>query len=404
MDKFSNHIKNILHGFFLAIGTTIAEPSTILPLMVSFFGGSPILVGFFAALLRGGAIIVQLFAAFQAQSYPYMLNYLRRVFLMRFVAWFFIGVAIIVFGGNHPTITLVCIGLGLFVFSFSAGFGAIYFKEIVAKIFSHKFRGKTMAYRQFFTALGALISGTLAGMVLEQYEPPYSFGYLFIISSVLMGLGYLAFGSVDEPVKEKTAKRISSFKAFLQNSFEILREDKQLQVQVVTFLLAYGYLIALPFIILDAQEKINLTGTAVGILITAQMVGAMLSNFLWGKLSGNGLNKRTANIALLFHILAVLLAFEASGLTTYMVIFFLVGAGTDGNRIASGNLILALAPEEKRPVYVALQINIVSFGMFFSILGGLVLHFGSYLFLYALTLVLLVAAFALSLKLKDNIE
>lgn len=404
MDKFSNHIKNILHGFFLAIGTTIAEPSTILPLMVNFFGGSPILVGFFAALLRGGAIIVQLFAAFQAQSYPYMLNYLRRVFLMRFVAWFFIGVAIIVFGGNHPTITLVCIGLGLFVFSFSAGFGAIYFKEIVAKIFSHKFRGKTMAYRQFFTALGALISGTLAGMVLEQYEPPYSFGYLFIISSVLMGLGYLAFGSVDEPVKEKTAKRISSFKAFLQNSFEILREDKQLQVQVVTFLLAYGYLIALPFIILDAQEKINLTGTAVGILITAQMVGAMLSNFLWGKLSGNGLNKRTANIALLFHILAVLLAFEASGLMTYMVIFFLVGAGTDGNRIASGNLILALAPEEKRPVYVALQINIVSFGMFFSILGGVVLHFGSYLFLYALTLVLLVAAFALSLKLKDNIE
>lgn len=402
MDKFSNHIKNILHGFFLAIGTTIAEPSTILPLMVNFFGGSPILVGFFAALLRGGAIIVQLFAAFKAQSYPYMLTYLRRVFLIRFLAWFSIGVAIIVFGGNHPAITLICIGLGLFVFSFSAGFGAIYFKEIVAKIFSHKFRGKTMAYRQFFTAFGALVSGALAGIVLEHYEPPYSFGYLFIISSVLMGLGYLAFGSVDEPVKEKTAKRISSFKAFLKNSGLILREDKQLQVQVVTFLLAYGYLIALPFIILDAQEKINLTGTAVGVLITAQMVGAMLSNFLWGKLSGNGLNKRTANIALVLHILAVLLAFEASALMTYMVIFFLMGAGTDGNRIASGNLILALAPEEKRPVYVALQINIVSFGMFFSILGGVVLQFSSYIFLYALTLVLLVAAFILSFKLKDN--
>ncbi len=403
-DKFSNHVKNILHGFFLAIGTTIAEPSTILPLMVNFFGGSPVLVGFFAALLRGGAIVVQLFAAFKAQSYPYMLTYLRRVFLVRFFAWFFIGLSIVLFGETQPALTLFCIGLGLFIFSFSAGFGAIYFKEIIAKIFSHRFRGKTMAYRQFFTAFGALISGTLAGMVLESFEAPYSFGYLFMISSFLMGFGYLAFGSIDEPVKEKTAKKITSFKAFLHNSFLTLKKDRQLQVQVSTFLFAYAYLIALPFIILDAQEKIELTGTAVGLLITTQMVGAMLSNFLWGKLSGNGLNKRTANIALFLHILAVLLAFNASTLMAYMVIFFLVGAATDGNRIASGNLILALAPEEKRPVYVALQINIVSFGMFFSILGGVVLQFSSYTFLYTLTLSCLLVAFMLSFKLKDNGE
>ena len=47
MDKFSNHIRNILHGFFLSIGTTIAEPSTILPLIINYFGGSSLLVGFF---------------------------------------------------------------------------------------------------------------------------------------------------------------------------------------------------------------------------------------------------------------------------------------------------------------------------------------------------------------------
>ncbi|MEA2111739.1 MAG: MFS transporter, partial [Campylobacterota bacterium] len=185
MDKFSNHIKNILHGFFLSIGTTIAEPSTILPLIVNYFGGSSILVGLFAALLRGGAIIVQMFAAFKAQSYPLMLPYLRRVFLVRFFAWFFIGVAIIVFGETRPTLTLFFIGFGLFIFSFSAGFGAIYFKDIIGKIFSHKFRGKTMAYRQFFTAFGGLISGTFAAIILESYEPPFSFGYLFIISSFL---------------------------------------------------------------------------------------------------------------------------------------------------------------------------------------------------------------------------
>ncbi|MBU1657600.1 MFS transporter [bacterium] len=402
MDKFSNHIKNILHGFFLAVGTTIAEPSTILPLIVSYFGGSSMLVGFFAALLRGGAIIVQLFAAFQAQSYQRMLPYLRRIFLIRFLAWFFIGIAIMLFGENYPNLTLLSIGIGLFIFSFSAGFGAIYFKDILAKIFSHKFRGKTMAYRQFFSAFGGLISGALAAVILESFEAPYSFAYLFIISSFLMGFGYLAFATVDEPIKEEIAQRENSFKKFLNNSWMLLRADKDLQIQLVTFFLAYGYLIALPFIILDAQVKINLDGIAIGSLITVQMIGAMLSNFLWGSLSGRGHNKRTANIAIFLYIIAIVIAFLSTSLFEYMIVFFLVGAAIDGNRIASGNLILALAPAEKRPVYIAIQINVISFGMFFSIFGGVILHFYNYTLLYSITLAILCMALLFSFKLKDK--
>ena len=359
------------------------------------------LVGFFAALLRGGAIVVQLFAAFQAQSYSFMLPYLRRVFIVRFFAWFFIGVAIILFGKESPNLTLFCIGLGLFVFSFSAGFGAIYFKDIIGKIFSHKFRGKTMAYRQFFSGAGGLLSGALAGWILHTFEAPYSYGYLFIISSFIMGLGYLSFGTVDEPVKEKVAVKEKSFKKFLHNSWMTLKGDKDLQIQLKTFLLAYGYLIALPFIILDAQTKINLDGIAIGSLITTQMIGAMLSNFLWGRLSGRGLNKLTANISISLQIIAIIVAFNASSLYEYMLVFFLVGAALDGNRIASGNLILALAPADKRPVYVALQINIVSFGLFFSIIGGVILHFFGYTLLYSTAFTMLLIALYYSFKLKD---
>ena len=172
---------------------------------------------------------------------------------------------------------------------------------------------------------------------------------------------------------------------------------------MTTFLFAYGYLIALPFIILQAKESIQLTGVAIGTLITAQMIGAMLSNLVWGKISGSGLNRLTANIALLLHIIAIILAFNATTLYEYIAIFFLVGAATDGNRIASGNLILILAPPEKRPMYVALQINIISFGMFFSILGGVILHFGSYSVLYSVTLAVLLFSLFMSFKLKDAI-
>jgi MFS family permease len=401
MDKFSSHVKNILHGFFLAIGTTIAEPSTILPLIVNYFGGSSMLVGFFAALLRGGAVVVQLFAAFHAQSYKLMMPYLRRIFFIRFLAWFLIGVAIIIFGDNYPNITLASIGFGLFIFSFSAGFAAIYFREIMAKVFSHKFRGKTMAYRQFFSGAGGLLSGALAAWILESFEAPQSYGYLFIISSFIMAMGYIAFALVDEPIKEEVSKKESSFKEFLQNSYAILKADKNLQIQVTTFLLAYGYLIALPFIILDAQQKIELDGVAIGSLITTQMIGAMVSNFLWGKLSGDGKNILTARLSISLQIAATALAFGASSIYEYMLIFFLIGASMDGNRIASSNLILKIAPADKRPIYIALQMNIVSLGMFFSIAGGAILHYFNYTALYSVSVAVLFGALYLSLKLRD---
>ena len=402
MDRFANHLKNVLHGFFLSVGTTVAESATILPLMVQYFGGSPMLIGFFSALQRGGAVLMQLYAAYRAQHYARMLPYLRRVFAIRFLAWFGIGVAIWLFGEHHPTLTLWCIGLGLFLFSFSAGFGAIYFREIVAKIFTHRFRGKTMAWRQFFSGLGALISGAVAAWVLEAYEPPYDFAYLFMLSALLMGIGLAAFATVDEPVKTHSETKIEKFSDFLRHAWELLKNDRQLQVQIATFFLAYGYLVAMPFVILDAKETIHLGGKEVGILITVQMVGAMLSNALWGKLGSLGRYRLVAILSISMKLAAVVLAFFAHSLAAYGLIFFLFGAAGDGSRIASSNLILILAPEAKRPLYVAVQMNIVSLGMFFSILGGFLLHFGGYTLLYTVTSLVILTALIISFRLRDS--
>ena len=403
-DLKSDHNRNVLHGFFLTIGTTIAEPHTILPLIISHFGGGAILIGFFSSLLRGGAILVQLYAAFHAQSYPRMMPYFRRVLITRFFSWLFIGIAILIFGETNKTLTLWCIGIGLFIFSFSAGFGAIYFREIVAKLFTHKFRGKTMSIRQFFSGAGAILSGAVAGYILGVYEAPFSFGILFVASAFIMGLGYIAISTVAEPIKEKVAQKEKSFKLFLQNAYTTLQSDSQLKVQVYTFLLAYSYLFALPFIIVDASDKIDLNGTAIGLLITAQMVGAMLSNILWAKLSSNGKNRLIAQITIATTIFAIFLAFINTSLYSYMFLFFLIGTAMDGNRIASGNLLLILAPEDKRPVYSALQTNIVSFGMFFSVVGGVILTITSYEILYTFTIICLSVALFLSGKLRDEKE
>ena len=216
-----------------------------------------------------------------------------------------------------------------------------------------------------------------------------------------MGLGYLSIGTVAEPIKTKIKQKEKSFKEFLSNAFAILKSDRQLQVQIFTFLLAYSYLFALPFVIVEAKQKISLNGVAIGWLITSQMVGAMLSNIVWGKLSSYGKNKLIAQITIFTTIVALSMLFFINSLYGYLVLFFLVGSAVDGNRIASSNLLLIIAPEDKRPIYSALQVNIVSFGMFFSILGGIILTFTSYMALYCFAILLLCVAFWSSFKLID---
>jgi len=384
----TNNRKSVIHALLLSAGITVAEPSTILPLLVHHFSSSLILVGIFASLLRGGAIAVQLFAAFYAQSYERVMPYMHRVFFFRFASWFAVGASIYLVGDRNPTLTLWLIGVFFFTFSFSAGFGAIYFKEVIAKVFDSKERGRAMANRQLFSALGAIVSGGVTGWVLVTFEAPNNYAFLFMISSLIMLVGLASFGSIKEPAKSQTRPREKSFLAFLKNSRTILAEDKRLQLQIIVSLLGYSFLLAMPFVIIKAKETITLTGWLIGSFITVQMIGAMIGNlFLWKRFAPNYVAMLKTAYGFMFA--AFFIALFAQGALAYSLIFFIFGIGMDGFRNADTNLVLEIAPEDKRPVYVAIQSTIVSLGLFFSIPGGFILQYTNYTVLYLVTLLMM---------------
>jgi len=237
-------------------------------------------------LLRGGSIVVQLYAAFHAQTYKRVLPYLRWVFFARFLSWFLIGLSIVLFGEEYKILTLFLIGVGLFFFSLPAGFGAIYFKELQAKLFTKEYRGKTISNRNIAGAVATIISGGVAGWTISSFEAPLNFGYLFLVSSFLMAIGFFAFATINEPPKDKIAKKEKNFRDFLKNSLSILKQDRIFKVQILAILLSYGYFFALPFVILHAKETIELTGWLIGGFITIQMVGSLFGNLiLWRNIS-----------------------------------------------------------------------------------------------------------------------
>lgn len=401
LDDPKNNIKNILHAFFLSLAISMAEPSTILPLVVHYFSDSTFLVGLFSALQRGGSVLMQLYASFHAQSYQKVLPYLKKVFFIRFFSWFFIGFAILVFGKKYPNLTLFSIGIGLFFFSFSAGFGGIYFKELQAKLFSHEYRKKTMANRRIAGSIASIISGAFAAAILSFSSPPTNYAMLFIISSFLMSIGFIAFASVNEPIKKNISAKEKNFFFFLQNAFAIFRKDKTLQTQTIAIFLSFSYLLAMPFMILQANSKFHLSGLMIGGFITFQMLGSiLLSFFLWRPLKSS---KRMLILAIILKILSFIVAMFANDFFFYALFFFLIGGAIDGVSIASLNLVIEIAPEDKRPIYTALQTNFSYIGLFFPLLGSFILQFGqNFTILYTLTILFLFLALLFALKLNKK--
>ena len=395
IDNPKNNYKNVTHAFFISLAITIAEPSTILPLMVHHFSDSVIVVGLFASLLRGGAIVVQLYAAFHAQAYRRVLPYLKKVFFFRFSSWFLIGLSIFLIGDSNKSLTLFFIGLGLFAFSFSAGFGAIYFKELQAKLFSKKYRGKTMANRQVAGSIASIISGGVAGYVLSEFQAPLNYAYLFMTSSFFMLIGFSAFIFMEEPEKENVSVKEKSFKEFIKNSIILLKEDKRLKQQIVVIFLGYSYFLSMPFVILNANKSFTLTGWMLGGFIVVQMIGSILgSTFFWRKIHDY---EKMLSLSFLFAILSFVVALFANDVYSYALIFLLFGISIDGFSISGMNLVIEIAPEEKRPIYTALQTTITSFGLFFPIVGGVLLKVvSSYSFIYIITIILLVIGYVLS--------
>ncbi len=398
IDDPKNNYKNVAHAFFLSLAITVAEPSTILPLIVHHFSQSAFLVGLYSSLLRGGAIIIQLYASFHAQSYKRVLPYLRKVFFFRFLAWFSIGAFIYLIGDKNRVLTVALIGLGLFAFSFSAGFGAIYFKELQAKLFSKAYRGKTMANRNIAGSIASIISGVITGYVLSHFEAPKNYAYLFMISSLIMAIGFIIFGTINEPIKENISLKEKSFKEFLKNATKILKLDKRLRVQTLAIFLSFGYMIAMPFVILKANSTFTLTGWMLGGFITLQMVGSIIGSlFLWRRVSDY---EKMLTLAFMLAIFPFIIAFFADSIYEYMAIFLLFGVALDGFNIASMNLVIEIAPEDKRPIYTALQTNLSSIGLFFPIIGAFILNIFGYKVLYITTILTLFSGLIISLNLK----
>jgi len=405
-----NFAMGLLHGMFFSGGMGFSDPNTVLPIFINSLTNSKVLLGLFVSTIeargsfsRLGNVLPQLFVASKLENKPHKKPLLVIAITIRALSWG--ALAGLVFFLNNSQFLLLSSFLLLTLFTFMGGVATIPFMDIWGKAIPSHLRGKFFGYRQIFGGLLAVGAGLVTKQILSNKEIifPKNFALLFSLTFILISFSYLALGSVKEPIEEVHKDSIK-FGQFLRKAIATLKSDRNYQkFLLVRFLNGAGSL-SLPFYVIYAKDILKISLGMVGIFISAQIIGGLLSNILWAYISDHIGNRKVIQISLITSLLTPIAALLISPNLSFLFVLVFVSAGfcINGGRIGYTNYLLDVSPVKRRPTYIGLNSTFLAPTAFFPLIGGIVLQYTSFVYLFILTALFILTSFSLSFKLEES--
>jgi len=403
-----NFAMGLIHGILFTGGQAFCNPNTILPIFLDHFTKSKILIGLSSTLIGrlGGIVSVfpQLLVANKIENKIRKKPLLIFAITVRALSWGLLAFTTYIFNNTYPNLTIIFLFITLILHTFMGGVAAVPFLDIWGKSLPSNLRGRFFGYRQLWGGVLAIGSGLIVKNILgnNAIEFPYNFALLFFLVFIFFSISYIALGSVKEPT-EKVYQNQLPFKDFLKKAFLIVKKNRNYKKLIMVEILTGTAGMALPFYILYLKDVLQIELGMVGILLSAQMLGSVLSNILWARLSDFVGNKKVIQIStfagLMVPIIALMTQFKNELL--YLLLFATIGFFIAGRTIGNTNYLLDIAPPKDRPIYISLTGTLLFPVSLFPLIGGLITQYISYNMLFIITGIPILLGFLLSFNLKE---
>ncbi len=370
-------------GIFFQAGSAAVDSSTIMSALVFQLTGSPIVVGALTAILRFGWLFPQLIVGFLAQRsgssmHYYVIGAFGRASCMALMA------LTLYFGAGWDRLALsITVMLLWTAYAFISGIVAVPYNDIVARSVASKRRSRLLATRFFGGGLLALAVVTIADRFVGNMPFPVSYAAIVAMASVLMLLSSTVFTAMGEPEAQNSTTGKPGFFEYLQNGIKVFHKDRQFRLFVFAQWCGGAVLMAMPFYVVYASQA-GYDLERVALLLGAQTIGALVSNFLWGWW-GDHLGKASLLKAIalgrIFPPLAIIIlnmfTLTDTGQTLYIfaALFFVTGALANGLTIAVIGFLMEISPDDQRPAYSGYFNAITAPAFLLPLLAGVIASF-----------------------------
>lgn len=376
-------------------GFRLVSAPTFLPAYLFMLSGSDFAVGLARSLQSAGTIATPMIGASLIAHRRKILGItlassavMRLQILGLALVGFFVGA-----GAAVPAI-IACLALmGIF-----QGIAQVTMNSLRAKVIPIHRRGIVSGARHFLAGLtSGGVSYVAGAYIIDGNVLGNGYASVFLLAFGITSIGLFALALTWEPKSETVRGRESPVET-LKAIRPILREQTGFRRFFIARALASSGRMALPFYILFAGTRMDLTGTVLGVLTTVWMLTSSTANLGWGVLADRRGYKIVMLVTLAVWIASHVQLLFVEGFAGVVVFFVLMGAASGGFNQSAQNMVLEFGRFEDIPIRLAASgsaVNLIA--TVGPVLGGAVVAVAGYVQLFALTILLQAIAFVIML-------
>ena len=345
--------------FFFSVGFAFFDPMVVVPAFVNDFTGSALLVGVLSALRVLFITLPQIWAASVLESRPTMKPLLIGASIMGRLPVLLLAAAVFFWAGTQIGLVVLILSLSVILFFTSEGLNSVSWTALVGKVIPEKFRGRFFGLGQFLSSFGSLAAGYLVNRTLAQqgmalsrrWSAIFAFGFIGLMLSV----GSMFF--IREAPAESTTEERTDVRRSLGKMWQYFHEDRWLRRMILVQLVLVTGMSTFAFFVVRASQILPSAEAIVGTFLILQSMGSGAAALIGGLLVDHVGSWAAIRAVAFVHVLvpaaAVLAGLGVASLPLYLLVFFLMGFVHGASWWSFSAYLLAMAPEDRRPIYLA---------------------------------------------------
>ena len=372
-----NIVVQLLHGFLGQTGFRLFNAPTFLPVYLFALSGSDVFVGIARSLQALGQVLTPVVGAS-------LIGHRRRMLNMTLVAGFamrlqilFVALSGLYLGASQ--IGLVAIVFFMLLMGFFQGMQGVMLNTLRAKVIPVERRGFVTGWRNFLAgAMTAMMSYYAGGYFIDHQVLGDGYAALFLLAFVITCFGLAAIAFTKEPEATQVRQRENIRQSF--GAVPILMRENPAFTRffIVGAFGSFGRM-AMPFYILYAATKMDISGAMLGVLTTIWMLTSTATNLVWGAIADRHGYRIIMVITLAMWTIAHVYLLFAEDVLAMMAFFTLIGSASGGFNQSRQNMVLELGVDKDIPLRVAVSnMAVNTIGAIGPLLGGLIAYLTGY--------------------------
>jgi predicted MFS family arabinose efflux permease len=372
-DVPGNFFLNVLNGSATKLGDQLGSPSLVLPWFLDALGAPAALSGLLVPLRRSLALLPQLAIAGRIRRFKKRKWFWAGGGFVFGLAFLLMVPAALIPSATFAGIAVVSL---LAIASLARGVSSVAFKDVLAKTIPEGRRGTLLAMRATSAGILTLCAGLLLRSYLAEKSSVLPFLLLLGITAILWFIGASLAAAVDEKEGATSGSRNALEEA--RSGLKLVRSRSGFRGFIIARALLLSVSLAIPFYTLYARQLTDGKVGGLSLFVIAIALAEVLSSPIWGRFSDRSSRKVMMSggaLAVCAGAGALALGSLPASLHTPFAlapVFLVAGFAQAGVRLGRKTYLVDGAPEEERPLYVAVSNTLIGVLTLTSSVFGLI--------------------------------